>query len=45
MTELRALLRAREPRYAQAACTVQTSGRSEAAALDALVAAVRSGTG
>ena len=40
MAELRAILRAREPLYALAACTVQTSGRSEQAVLDALVAAV-----
>ena len=40
MGELRAILRAREPFYSRARCTVQTSGRSEAEALDALVAAV-----
>ena len=40
MAELRAILRAREPLYGLAARTVQTSDRSEAAALEALVAAV-----
>lgn len=40
MGELRAILRAREPQYARASRTVQTSGRSEASALDALLAAV-----
>jgi XRE family aerobic/anaerobic benzoate catabolism transcriptional regulator len=40
MAELRAILREREPLYALAARVVQTSDRSEDAALEALVAAV-----
>ncbi len=40
MSELRTILAAREPLYRQAGLAVDTSGRSEAEALDALLAAV-----